>query len=196
VHIDVANTLNGRALRYSDDDGLNAGIQRITVNGTMHATVRVVAGATYFRADRAALTGYFQFPAAVAERAADRWLLLQNGDPGYDQVTEGVTFSSAMNELALAEPLVLLPARVIHGKRVIGIRGLPAAPPGATGAADVTATATLWVAASGDPLPVSYEAHVPQLGTMTATFSKWGHGVAVSAPSPAATMADVLAGRG
>src|SRR4051794_14880409 len=166
AHVDVVDTLKSRTLRYSDDDGANGGIQRITVSGGARATVRVAGSDTYMTANRTALVSYFGFPAAAAGRAANRWMLLQNGDPGYTEVTSGVTFASAMKEVTLTGPLALLPARALHGQRVIGIRGTVSAD---TGSIDSSAQGTLWVAASGSPLPVSYQAGSAKIGTMSVT---------------------------
>jgi hypothetical protein len=192
ARVDVTDHLKNRTISYSDDDGRDVGIQRITVTGGMSATVRVVGSMTYLLANRAALLGYFGFPPAAAERAAGRWMLLQDGDPGYAQVTDGVTFASAMKEVTLSGPMVLLPERTMHGKRVVGIRGLVS---GTTGAADSTARGTLWVAASGAPLPVAYQAGSPKIGSMSVTFSHWGEHVSAASPARAAPITDVLAGR-
>jgi hypothetical protein len=192
AHMDVTDKLKSRTLRYSDDDGPGKGIQRISVTGGMRATVQVVGDMTYLTANRTALADYFGFPSAAAGRAAGRWLLLQDGDPGYAQVTEGVAFASAIKEVTLSGPLDLLPARTMRGERVVGIRGFVS---GATGAADSTARGTLWVAASGKPLPVIYQAGSPKIGTMSVTFSRWGEHVSVSSPPGATAITDVLAGR-
>jgi len=182
AHVDVLNKLHGRIGRYSDDDGPGVGVQRIAVSPGMHAEVRVLPGVTYFSANHAALTGYFGFSAAVADKAADHWLVLHPGQPGYAPVTEGVTFSSMMKEMVVKGPLKLLPARSLHGVRVVGIRGTVG---GALARSDRRATATLWVTLHGSHLPVVYEASSRREGTTTTTFSHWGMKVSVSAPTSA-----------
>jgi hypothetical protein len=180
AHVEVVNNLHGRRGTYSDDDGARSGVQRITVSPGMRAEVRVLPGVTYFAANRAALKNYFGFPASVADRAAGRWLVLHPGDPGYATVTEAVTFRSMMKEMTIRGPLRLLPARTLHGVRVVGIRGVASGP--AT-KGHPKATAILWVAASGSHLPVLYQASSRGMGSTTTTFSRWGMQVSVAAPT-------------
>jgi hypothetical protein len=179
VHVDVVNKLHGRIGRFSDDDGGGLGIQRISVAPGMRAEVRVVPGVTYFVANRAALTGYFGFPASLARRVAGKWLVLHPGESGYAQVTEGVTLASTMKEMTIRGPLKLLPARTLHGVKVVGIRGMAAGPTVKRGD---HVTATLWVTQSGSHLPVLYRASSRKLGSTSTTFSRWGMHVSVASP--------------
>ena len=191
VHVDVVNRLKGRTSRFSDDDGPNTGIQRIAVDPGMRGEVRVIGDTTYFVANRAALAGYFGFPAAAVDRAAGHWMVLRAGDGGYAAVTEGVAFDSAMKEMAVSGPLVLLARRTMHGVRVVGIRGTVS---GGTAGADPAAKATLWVSAAAPHLPVAFQAGSSKLGTMTVRFSRWGVRPKVVPPTIAVPIAQVLAG--
>jgi hypothetical protein len=190
VHMQVVNRLKGRTLRYSDDDGPDRGTQRISVTPGMRAEVRVIGRQTYFTANRKAFQDYFGFPARVAGIIGGHWLLLEPGMPMYKRVTEGVTFRSAMEEMALKGPLRLVPARSIDGVRVVGIRGLadgPALPSG------TRMTATLWVTATAHPVPVRYDARAKSLGRMVATFSDWGATIDVVPPAEAIPFTRLLA---
>ena len=180
VHVEVVNKLHGRTGRYSDDDGPGVGVQRITISPGMRAEVRVMPGVTYFVANRAALTGYFGVSRSLADQAAGRWMVLHPGAPAYAPVTEGVTFGSMLKEMGLRGPLKLLPARTVHGVRVVGIRGTASGP--AMRHKPKTA-ATLWVTESGAHLPVLYTATAPKFGSTTTLFSQWGMKVSVVAPT-------------
>ena len=171
-----------RTVRFSDDDGTNSGIQRITVDRTMHGEVRVVGESTYFVANRSALAGYFGFPASAAAQLANRWLVLHPGEQGYGRVTAGVKLGSALNEMALRGRLTLLPQRMKNGVRVVGVRGFVAGP---NAKLEPHAKATLWIAVAGAHLPVAYEEHIGRSDSFVATFTHWGAAVRVVAPSVA-----------
>jgi hypothetical protein len=193
VHMDVVDVLKKRTLRYSDDDGPDRGIQRISVSPGMRAEVRVIGSQTYFTANRKAFQNYFGFPSRVAPLIAGHWLLLEPGMPMYKRVTEGVTFRSAMKEAALRGHLRLLPERTIDGVRVVGVRGRVGGP----GFQDVaSAHATLWVTAGTHPLPVRYEAQDKSIGRMVVTFTKWGANVDVTRPPNALPFTQLLAPSG
>lgn len=174
-----------RTVRFSDDDGMENGIQRIAIDGTMHGEVRVVGSSTYFVANRSALAGYFGFPAPAAAQLANRWLVLHPGDQGYERVTAGVKLGSALSEMAVRGRLTLLPQRMEHGVRVVGVRGFVA---GSNGKLDRHAKATLWVAVAGSHLPVAYEEHSGRTDSFVATFTHWRAPVSVVAPSVAAPL--------
>jgi hypothetical protein len=82
-------------------------------------------------------------------------------------------------EVTLTGPLTLTGPARIGGCPVTGVRGTP------TGSAyPAGVQATLYVAASGQPLPVSYQ--IDSHGIQeTVTFSQWGKPLALSAPAGA-----------
>lgn len=172
VHLELIAHLPGRTLSYSDDDGRNNGVQRISVTPAMHAQVRVVGSTTYFAANRAALLNYFGFPAKTANKDANHWLVLRPGDPGYSEVTDGVTLASALTQVEVRAPLTLLPSRTLLGERVVGVQG--------TG--DQGSTATLWIRSTGSHLPVAYQANSPKRGTVNASFMRWSMADVVTGP--------------
>lgn len=178
VHMDVETSASGHVIRFNDDDGPNAGIQRITIQGGGAGTVRVVGRDTYMKADATALHGYFGLPADGARRAANRWLHLAPGDSGYADVTQGVSLTSALDEVTITAPLQLLPAQSREGRTVVGVTG------GAGPDAPAGATATLWID-SATGLPVEYIAAASDGDSITSHMSRWGTSVAVPRPTTA-----------
>ena len=174
--MEVRTVAGGHDIRFSDDDGPQSGIQRITIVGGGSGTVRVLGSTTYLKADQTALAGYFGLPAQAAKRAANRWLSLVHSDSGYANVTEGVLLSSAISELTISSPLRLLPPQPRDGSTVVGVVG------GAGGHAPAGAKATLWVDASTG-LPVEYDASAAGGDSITSRMSAWGQPVAVTKPA-------------
>lgn len=175
VHMDVKTSAAGHLITFNDDDGPNAGIQRISIRGAGSGVVRVVGSDTYMKADETALQGYFGLPASGARRAANLWLHLVPGDSGYATVTQGVTIDSALHEVTVLAPLQLLPAQQRDGRTVVGVTG------GAGKDAPAGATATLWID-PGTGLPVEYDANAAGGDSITSLMSRWGQSIAVQRP--------------
>jgi hypothetical protein len=190
VHLDLVQRGGGRTLRFSDDDGADNGVQRITLTPDLRVEVRVVGSATYVRANAPGLVAQFQLPRTLAARAQNEWLLLRPGDPFYGATTEGVTLDSTLAEYGLSGRLTLLPERTIDGTAVVGIRGTASVIPRPSGKAP---TATLWIRADGAPLPVAYESKLGRAATMRVTFSHWGAPVQAPAPAHATRLTELAA---
>lgn len=181
VHLRSAATVSKHTIDLSEDSAANAGRQVFTIDGSDHADVIVVGKTGYIQGDETALANFFGFQPTVAERMADRWISFSPGDSGgginYGQVTAGVTLASDAQELELTGPLTLTAPTVIGGQAVIGVHGtVPTAAQDPSGT-----TATLYVATSGRPLPVSEQLDLD--GARAAvTFSQWGESLNLTAP--------------
>ncbi len=178
---------HGIRLRNITHSAADRGRQDITLNG-MHAAIRVVGNKTFARGDRPSLTGYFGLPDSTAQRLENRWYLLLDGDPGFDDATSGVTLPSLVAKVRArlpVEPLHVLRPTVRNGVRVTGVRG---ASPNADDGPD--STVTLWVSADARARPVElemddYSAHLQ----FVIDFDHWGDPVQVAAPTPAVRLA-------
>ncbi len=187
VRFDFRYAEQGHHLRNTTYAAADRGWQSIRIDD-LHAWVRVVGDRTFARGDRVTLTGYFNLPDTTAQRIANRWYELLDGDPGFDQVTSGVKLSSLIDTvrgLLPLEPLHLVKPTVRNGVRVTGIRG--AMPDTAEGS---DATVTLWVSRDGRGLPVEidlddYASHVH----VVAGFDHWGDPVRVLPPAGAVRLA-------
>ena len=148
-------------------------------------TELVLKGATYVRGNAAALTGFLGMPARKASRFVNRWLVLHAGDPNYQQITQGVTGDSVLSSITPAGALTKgKKLQKIGSQSVVAVSGL--APAGSGMAAG--STDTLWVAATGKPLPVAAEEVSKSGGDSELVFtrSSWGKKVTgVTAPAGA-----------
>jgi hypothetical protein len=150
-------------------------------------TELVLPGGTYLRGNAAAMTGFVGMSARKASRFANRWMVLHAGDPNYQQITEGVTGDSVLSSITPAGVLTKgKKLQKIGSQSVVAVSGL--APTGSGMAAG--STDTLWVAATGKPLPVAAEEVSKSGGDSELVFtrSSWGKKVTgVTAPAGAVT---------
>ena len=153
VHVDIREAQQSRTAVYSDDSADGAGRQEITISGGEHAIVLVVGKVTYIKGNKAALAGYFGFPAAAAGRLVNRWISFRPGDTGYQQLTSGVTLAGLASELELTGPLTIKAPGMVAGQSAVGVHGTVPTSVGAPAGSK----ATLYVAAGGRALPVSYQ---------------------------------------
>jgi hypothetical protein len=181
VHFSGSATISSQTIAVSQDSAADSGRQAFTIDGKAHANVLVVGGTSYIQGDDEALAAMFGFQPTVASRLAGQWISFRPGDSGgqtnYQAITEGVTLASVAQELDLTGRLTLTAPTVIAGRAVIGVHGtVPAIDQDPSGT-----TATLYIAASGRPLPVSERLDLHG-ATATYTFSQWGESLHVTAP--------------
>jgi len=177
MHFGVTSTASGHTVVFDQDSSSSAGRQVITISGGGQETVLVLGRATYVRGNAVALAVTLGFPAAQALRLAGRWISLRPGDPGYQAVTEGVTLGSVLDEVVPLGPLTSTGRTTIDGQTVVGVRGTAAASTSVPRGTPVT----LYVAATGRPLPVSCQ-QGPASNRTSIVFSRWGEPVHVAAP--------------
>lgn len=161
---------------FDDYDASTGGIQHISIYGG-HVAVRVVGPGTYFTGDKRGLTRYMGFTADEASALHHQWLRLTAGQPGYKEVTAGVTLASTLHEDRIGAPLRLLRERTVNGVRVVGVRGRMLG-----GGAPKHATATMWISTGSNPLPVEFVAGNRRV-RLTQTFTDWGKRFRVVAPA-------------
>jgi hypothetical protein len=193
VHLDITAKSPGSLVTFSDDATGSGGRQVITVNGTGHATILLINGVDYVRADPEALQVFFQASLQQAARAADRWISLRPGEKlgasTYDDVTAGITLSSVAQELQLGRPLTKAAPATVAGQPVIGVQApLPASDdlPGAKLVLYVTDNAAL--------RPVRYELVGGGSTTNEFSFSQWGEKLTLTAPANAVPASAITSG--
>jgi hypothetical protein len=159
-----------------DQNASSDGGNQIIRNSSGKVTVRMVAGVGYFRADATALAQLF--PGKAVSQLAGRWIVAHPGDPGYQNVTVGITLPSILAECTPTGSLTSTGPQTINGQSVIGVKGVAPANAGVPQGEPVT----LYVLATGQPLPVSFQGG-SGADQVTATFSKWGEAASTAAPA-------------
>jgi hypothetical protein len=188
VHVQTHATGGPNTATYSSDASATAGRQVITATNGGHATVLEINGVGYFKANATALVGFLGLPAAVAKRVANKWIEFHASDVGYQRIIAGVTIGSLADELALSGGVRSLGKRQVGGQSVVALRGgVPAAWGLAPGV-----NATLYVAAAGQPLPVTFTGGITGGQGEFLTFSKWGEPVHLTAPASSIPSSSVM----
>jgi hypothetical protein len=158
-----------------------AGRQVITTTAGVRATVLLIGDVAYLDGNLAALTTFFRLPATTASRVANKWISVDSRSRGYAslwrELSLGMTVSSVVAELTPVGSLAKTTPRTMDGRLVVGVRGMA---PAWTGDPRGT-TATLYVAATGQPLPVSCQQDYRSY-RVTTVFRRWGEKVQVTAP--------------
>jgi hypothetical protein len=178
VHSETTIRQGSSSLVFSDDSSPSSGRQDITLSSGGHMTVFLVAGTGYVRGNATALSGFLGLPAPTALRMAGRWISFSRGGAGYEQVVTGVTTQSTLDEITPVGALTKTGVRTVDGQPLVGVRGRVRSSAGAPGG-----TVTLYVAATGRPLPVSAQGNLQ--GPLSEVFSRWGEPVHVTAPPDA-----------
>jgi hypothetical protein len=163
------------------DTAASVGHDVMTLSDGAQATVLVRGDVAYLRANLAALTAFFLLPATTAARMAGRWISVRSGSAAgrqlWDDLSFEMTTGSVLDALTPVGPLRRTPATRVDGRLVVGVHGKVRA---GTGAAPGS-TETLYVAATGRPLPVSCT-QIYGSSEVTTAFSRWGETVQVTAP--------------
>jgi hypothetical protein len=177
VHASLTVKADSVSITSSGVAGTSAASETIQVAGAGHATELVIAGVGYVRGSSAAvLNGFLQLPAADS-RLTHKWIVFRPGDPGYQQVVSGMTLGSFMTEIMPTGSLTKTGRTTLDGQAVIGVRGkAPASDDMPAGA-----TETIYIAATGKPLPVACVERV-STAQVSAVFSRWGQAVTLQKP--------------
>jgi hypothetical protein len=105
-------------------------------------------------------------------------------------VASGVTLGGVAEQLSLTGKITKVGRSKVDGQPVIGLRG--GLPPVLNAPAGLQAT--LFVAATGKPLPVQMQGGIGSNAAQI-EFSKWGERVAVSAPATTVPASVVMSGQ-
>jgi hypothetical protein len=158
--------------------------EQIVSGGQANATLLVLPGAAYLKADAPFLQNSLGLEPGAAARYAGQWISFKPGDPGYRQVVSGDTLPSALGEATPTGTLTLTPTGTVDGQQVVGVRGgLPA-----DSASGARGSMTLYVSTAAPYLPVELVTQgslAGQNASATVTFSRWRQPVSVTAPASA-----------
>jgi hypothetical protein len=184
VHVVVRAVHGQQTVLITQDSVAGGGRQDFTFAGH-HATVLVLNGKAFREGDVGSLTDLFNFPGAIAERAAHRWIGYTQQDSGYAQVVAGVSIQAVMAEIAEADPVLQPPDPTRPSERVL--RGIATSP-------DYPPNSVEYLTVTTDPghLPIRVMVRATGGDTVSASFSDWGERPVLSKPSRWTPVAAVI----
>ena len=188
-HAEGSSTLAARSLTMNNHVGSAQGVQAINYNGGL-ATVALVHGDAYIRGDGSALINYFQLVRSDPGPYVNKWIEFTPKDQGFSVISQGVTlksdfdqFSSDPSEMTKSGHMSEGSVTTRNGVKVIPIHGTLSVPTGKI-------PLTLYVTASGTPLPIELTADNATV-TSTTTWSGWNTPYTLTPPSGALTVKEV-----
>lgn len=182
AHLDC--TVYGSSdLNVSEDVGDISGRSVTTAQNGETATALLISGNAYLKAAKDFLLTD-GFPQATAGKLAGQWVSVTQGFsfPGggfypYNVVVDGLTMGDQTQIVQVVGPFTRTVPRVVDGQKIIGISGVLARDP----ATDQGGTETVYLPATGPPLPQSISLHEPGL-VQTCTYSQWGEPLHLAKP--------------
>jgi hypothetical protein len=182
VHMACTSTSSTGVATESIDASVASG-RNASNEGAFTITNMLVDGIAYISTDNAGVWETEGVPQAEAEKlAAGAWLSLKPGQSYgnkylyYAEAASDLTVADQVNLLRLSGPLKRTGATTAQGVPVYGVSGQLPSFRGQAG------TQTVYIAATGAPLPVSETIHSSG-GTGTCDYSGWGKPVHLTAPA-------------
>ncbi len=166
----------------SGDTGVKSGTQTLTLTQgktTEHMTVVAVGSTGYVSGNTTALKDVIGLPSATANKYAGKWVSFDATNQQYSELVAGLLDSQVAGELKMSGPFHYGATKTINGKSAIAVVG------SVSDSSGNSVSSTLWVAASGPPLPIEQTTGASSKGAIagTVTFTKWGQKVAQKAPA-------------
>jgi hypothetical protein len=167
----------------SEDIGTASG-RSVYTSGDVSISNLLVGGTDYFSTNTAGVLAANGISQAEAEKLAEEWISMRPGDAygngylSYANGIRGMTLASQADALRLPRPLKRTGPVMAQGMDAYGVSGGATAYFGTT----KSATETVYIAASGTPLPVSVSANSGNGTVTTCNFSNWDKPVDLTAP--------------
>jgi hypothetical protein len=177
LHFYSTTKAGSSSIIFNDDSASSGGRQDITISGGGKMTVLVVHSVGYVNGNATALSGFLGIPNPPAVQLAGRWISFTSGDPSYKLVVTGVTTSSVLSEINPVGTLTKTGPMTLDGQSVVAVSGPAPASDGMPAGSKVT----VYVAATGQPLPVTCLEGSGHNQTRI-TLSRWGEHVSLAAP--------------
>jgi len=180
LHFSSTTKAGKSSIIFTDDSASGGGRQDITISDGGKMTVMVVHSIGYVNGNATALSGFLGIPDMTAVQLAGHWISFTSGDPAYKLVVNGVTTSSVLSEINPVGTLTKTGPMTVDGQSVVAISGPAPASDGMPAGSKVT----VYVAATGRPLPISCLEGSGRNQTRI-TLSRWGEHVSLAAPRQA-----------
>jgi hypothetical protein len=178
VHVVAHDASRSKRVTFIDDISTKAGRELIRTNGGGRATFLLIGGVGYLRGNAAALERYYEIPAPVAARLSGRWISIRHSDHGYQPLTSQLRFPGFIALIRIEAPLARRGSSLVGNQPAVGVQGTASAASGAPPGSK----ATLYVASTGRPLPLSLVGQFRGV-RVRVTFSKWGEALRLAPPS-------------
>jgi hypothetical protein len=164
------------------DTGSKSGAQTLTLkqgSTVEHMTVLLVGSTGYIDGNTTALTDVIGLDKTAAKKYAGQWVSFGAAKQQYADLTAGLLDSQVSGELKMTGPFHFGKTKTINGKSATAIIGK------VTDGSGDAVDSTLYVAASGPPLPIEQTTGPSGKGTIagTVTFTKWGQTLSQKAPA-------------
>lgn len=180
LHFHSTTRAGSSSIIFNEDSAVSGGRQRITISSGGTMTVLLIHGVGYVNGNAAGLSGFLGLPAETAVALAGHWISVARGNPTYPLVATGVTTRSVLSEISPVGPLTKTAPMTVDGQTAVGVSG-PA--PASAGMPKGSRT-TVYVAASGKPLPISCR-QGPGGSQTRIALTHWGEHVSLAPPHQA-----------
>jgi hypothetical protein len=136
-------------------------------------------------ANATALRDVIGASSASAKKYAGQWISFDAKNQQYGELVAGLLNSQVSDELKMNAPFHYGKTKTINGKSAIAVVGT------VTDDSGKSLPSTLYVAASGTPLPVEQSTGPTKSGTLTGTvlFTNWGQNIKQKTPAHAVPVA-------
>ena len=198
VHISCTLTASSvKGVELGDIGTTSAGVRY--TQGTLTGASLLVGGIDYTTTNSAALLAENGIPEAESEELAGKWISLRPGDSygreatfTYAYAISTLTLDSQASFLRVSGPLKRTGAAVVNHKDVYGVSGTATSYYIAVvNGQPQTPVETVYIAASGPPLPVRVSALTSDGSGKTCDFSGWNEDMSVTAPAHAVPLSSL-----
>jgi hypothetical protein len=192
VHFLAKSSLEGRTVTITASTSATNGTQVIVLhNGKSvgHMSGRLVNKIVYFKGDTYGLEEYLGMPATLAPKYSEKWIFFSPATKDYSAIEKSMTLDAAVSQISLSGPYAT-GTSTVAGQAAETVTGTTAS----LSSKGNKGKATLYVAASGTPLPIRYVGkgkQKKQKETGTVTFSNWGKKVNPVTPQGAVAASSI-----
>jgi hypothetical protein len=194
VHYVAVSSMNGKSITLTADAASEAGQQTIVIKSGKsvgHVTALLVDDAAYFMGDRFGLVEYLGMTSAMATKYRSQWIEFTPSDSSFSQIQQSFTIAAAIAQISLEGPYTVRSTACAAGS-CQSVRGVTTT----LSTKGKKSSATLFVQATGQSLPVRFQGNAPASATLARgaiDFSNWGEAVSPTAPQ-GAILASTIAG--
>ncbi len=185
VHENVQVKQKGVVVQEANDDiGATQGLQFVSLVGGGESEVIAFdhLQTLYVRANASGLSSIYELSSTDAATYANEWLTVTPSDSEYGSIAYATTLASDFGQVRFSGAISESGVMTYKGRRVRALRGTVPPLDGAPKFAG-----TLYVTATGKPLPVTFVEVNPK-ASVSVSWSSWGHHYVLHEPTGAVTL--------